>query len=50
MVRMEQYPPATQQQQQPVERYYGRPGHGREDEEVVFLERGPPGMREGGYR
>lgn len=52
MVRMEQYPPAAQQQQ-PVERYYGRPGpgpgQGREDEEVVFLERGPPGMREG-YR
>ncbi|KAK3292315.1 uncharacterized protein B0H64DRAFT_406272 [Chaetomium fimeti] len=49
MVRME-YPPATQQQQQPVERYYGRPApQGREDEEVVFLERGQPGAREG-YR
>ncbi|EAQ88185.1 hypothetical protein CHGG_04804 [Chaetomium globosum CBS 148.51] len=51
MVRME-YPPVTQQQQQqqqqqpPVERYYGRPG---QDEEVVFLERGPSGMMEG-YR
>ncbi|KAL2153136.1 hypothetical protein VTH82DRAFT_4291 [Thermothelomyces myriococcoides] len=36
--------------QHPVERYYGHPARGgREDEEVVFVERGPPVVREG-YR
>ncbi|KAL2177235.1 uncharacterized protein P884DRAFT_260133 [Thermothelomyces heterothallicus CBS 202.75] len=44
-VRREYHPGA----QHPVERYYGPPGRGREDEEVVFVERGPPVVTEG-YR
>ncbi|KAL2159864.1 hypothetical protein VTH06DRAFT_1997 [Thermothelomyces fergusii] len=44
-VRREYHPGA----QHPVERFYGHPARGREDEEVVFVERGPPVVREG-YR